>query len=239
MNPRLAVFELWQTSPEASGAGLSFAAGAASEAPLWRVDLGPDHAGGRRRLAALEGEVRQAREQLGEVPNRLDQLLLHAASRPQDAVSFSGSPAAGASLPDPERDLLLWAGRSEVSFAAAPTLDLSRARGELEAALKRLSLMLSHMARVETWAQGRLVGRTTVGWSGKTHTVSTADPEQGALHQRNVSLAVTSRLAFLRTLVMVQQAAVKISMLLSSAGGVGAIAALPVAWRYVNRVLVG
>ncbi len=265
MDRPLQAFELWQTSPPPVGAGPSFAVGATSEAPLWRLDLGADRDGAR--LAGLEDQVRQAQKHLGVIPDRLDQLLRQTSPDPGGAVSFSVASASGVALPDAERDLLQScfcappahvrsvcappahvrsvcapparrAAQSEVSFAATPTLDLGRARDELERALRRLAAMLIHLAQVETLARGRLVGRTAVGWSGRTRTVVAAGltPKKRDLHRRNVSLAVASRLALLRTLVTVQQIAAKLSML-SVTGGISAVAALPMAWRYVRKIL--
>lgn len=247
MDRPLQVFELWQTAPPPVGADLSFAAGATSEAPLWRLDLGEDLEDARPRLARLENQIRQAQEHLGGIPDRLDRHLRRAAPEAGGEVSFSASTVSGVTLPEPERDLLQScfcassarsSGQSEVSFAAAPSLDLGRARDELERALKRLAGMLVHMAWVETLARGRLVGRTTVGWSGRTRAAVAAGLtlKAGDLHQRNVSLAVASRLALLRTVVTVQQVATQLS-LLSVTGGISATAALPMAWRYVQRFL--
>ncbi len=234
------VFDLWQ-GPDA---GLSFATGEGPDATRWRLDLGDEPRGARRRLAALETQIHRAQGRLDAVPGRLDDLLRRALP-PDSGVSFSAAAASGPAgeLADAERDLLLSTGLmpGEVSFTAGegPGIDLAGLRAELAGATRRLSRFLTHVAWVETRTGGRLVGQTVVSWTGKTRTVrSTAtDREQGALHQRNVAVALASRLGLLRTMVVVAQGAAKVSVLLSAAGGVGAVAALPVAWRFVQQVL--
>ncbi len=206
----LGAFDLWQEP----GAGLSFAGGETIAAPRWRLDLGDDPAGAHRRLAALEAQTRQVQSRLDAVPGRLDDLLRRTASGPDAEVSFSATAVSG------------------------PGEDLAEAERDLTAATRRLSRLLTHVAWVETRAGGQLLGQTVVGWSGKMRTAwnATADPEWRTLHQRNVAVALASRLGLLRTMVVVAHGAATLSMLLST-GGIGAATALPAAWRFVQQVL--
>ncbi len=129
----------------------------------------------------------------------------------------------------------------ETSFAAGggPRVDPRRLSGEIAGATRRLSRLLTHVAWVETRTGGRLLGQTVVGWTGKTRTVwnLVEDREARTLHQRNVAVALASRLGLLRTMTVVAQGAAKVSMLLAASGGIGAVAALPLAWRFVQQVL--
>lgn len=181
---------------------------------------------------ALEEQVRDAQSRLDAVPGRLNGLLRRAA-RPE-VVSFS----APDDLASAERDLLLWVGesRGEVSFAAGEGPDLGGLRAEIAEATRRLTRLLTHVAWVETRAGGRLLGQTVVGWTGTTRTLSSAGAarEPALLHQRNVHLALASRLGLLRTLVMVGRGA---AILLSATSGLGAVASLPAAWKFVQQVL--
>jgi hypothetical protein len=208
------VFDLWQPAPTSVGppdTGLVSFSATATPAPeaVWQLDLDPRQADDS--LAALEGQLRQSEDRLLHVPERLDELILQEQARVR-------AEAAG-----------------EVSFAVG---DPEGSLDGLRAAFERLYRPLTGAARVETSLQNRLAGRTTVGWGGKTQTVwATPEPKAGALHQRNVSLAVAARMTQLRLVSVVSQGAVRISVLVAGSGGLGAAAALPMAWKYVREIL--
>lgn len=248
----LEIFELWQTAPGAGrvaeASEVSFSRDVASrdtahKAPVWRLDVGGE-TGGVRRLSRLEAEVRRARGRLESVPDRLDTFLRRGISRPDGEISFALGAAADPTLAPAERELSAMAAqaRGEVGFAA-PTVDLGWVLEEAKAALRRSVRVLAHAAWVETTWAGRLVGRTSVGWSGRTRTVLLASGDvqenamRGALHQRNVALALASRRALLSTLVLVQEGAIKLSLLLGASGGFGAVVAVPMTWRYIQKIL--
>lgn len=226
----LEVFDLWRETR-----ALSFAAGEEQEAPRWLLELDEDPGAAERRLLALAEQARQARRRLDTVPGRLDALLRRGLPRPAEP-SFSTAVSGG--LPDAERNLLHWTAptRGEVSFAAGERPDLGRLHDEIEDAIKRVTRLVTHVAWVETRAGGRLLGQTVVGWTGATRTLRSADAtcEQTLLHQRNVTVALASRLGLLRMMVVVGQGA---ALLLSATSGVGAAAALPAVWRFVRQVL--
>jgi hypothetical protein len=154
-----------------------------------------------------------------------------------------GSGADG-TWPQPEADLLHLASQLQgerVSYGLGQMLgvDLGQIGDQFRQSLRRFFQLLTHLAWVETQLQGQLLGQTTVSWTGQTRTVWAAGlvPGQQALHQRNYALAMASRLTLLRTMVIATQGAAKIGVLLGMSGGVGAVAALPVAWRYVSQIL--
>jgi hypothetical protein len=92
-------------------------------------------------------------------------------------------------------------------------------------------------AWVETQIQGEPVARSLLGLGGGVGTVCRPGlgPGQARLHRDGVRLVVESRAALLRVVACVTRGAVAISVRLALPGG--AVLALPVAWRFVRRVL--
>ena len=116
--------------------------------------------------------------------------------------------------------------------------------GEWKEASQRIAAILEQVVRfvacyafVETRVEEQLLGRTAVSWMGDVNTVwmGGLTSEEVLLHQRALALAIGSRDALLQTVLMAAQLAVKLSVLLSTPGGV--LLALPAVWRFIHQVL--
>jgi hypothetical protein len=97
--------------------------------------------------------------------------------------------------------------------------------------------LVSHAMCVETDVAGALVGRTTVGWAGDfdTRWEPHVAPLSMALHRQAVHLALASRIALVRLLIVVGAGAAKLALRLTIPGA--QLLVLPAAWRFVQDVL--
>ena len=102
---------------------------------------------------------------------------------------------------------------------------------------QRLTRGCRPSAWVETRIQGEPVAGSLLGLGGNVRTVCRPGlgPRGVGLHRDGVRLVVGSRAAFLRVVACVTRGAVAISVRLALPGG--PVLALPVAWRFVQRVL--
>jgi hypothetical protein len=84
---------------------------------------------------------------------------------------------------------------------------------------------------------GALVGRTTVGWTGDFDTgwMEGATAPAMALHREAVQLALDSRIALVRLLIVVGAGAAKLGLRLTVPGA--QLLVLPAAWTFVRDVL--
>jgi len=224
--------DMWQTTAEPLPAALSFGNEAtATSVSRWLMDLPANPSAAMHRLTSLEMEHQTIEEGLVSLPDRLERL----SNQVNGDVSF-------AVVPDgPEKELLQAMAeiRGEVSFAPGQPSTLQSVGEQFHAAMQHLFRLLTHLAWIETRSEGVLLGQTIIGWGGDTQTLwnRNSRTEDRALHQRNLRLALATRLTQLRLLIIATQAAAKISLLLGSSGGVGAVLVLPVAWNYVNQIL--
>ncbi|HSV86514.1 MAG TPA: hypothetical protein VLH85_08055, partial [Levilinea sp.] len=181
----------WSFTSAASGDAVSFDPGAASveeHAPTFRLDL----PAGDRALAVLDAAEHrlQCSEMVLEgIPGELDALLLAERS---GAVSFevAASPAAAELL-----ELLEHPEMTSFGLFSRERKKLEDNGTVFQDVLRRLSEMVSRMAYVETSVQGRLVGRTRVGWSGDFESLfpDAVTAKEFILHQRSLNLALASR----------------------------------------------
>lgn len=203
-----ALFGLWNFRPAPRVASFalkdsaSVAEEAKAEAPVWGVELPPNYESALAYLRAAEE-----------------------------------------SLSDSERGLEAAAAGLEVIAAATARRDVNLGvrfgAGEGPEAVNRqfsefienVRRVITHYAFVETSVGGELLSRTIVSWAGDSATAWRATPSGPllALHRRSLALALKSREALLRTLIVVAKAAA-----LTSAGGV---LALPLMWKYVREVM--
>jgi hypothetical protein len=208
------------------------------DAPVWRATYADC---GRAEASLRFGEASLAfsRKGLGSVPERLNRLIEN-----QSAALDFGLSSPGETLAEPEAEFLALMlevkdGYSSISFDAEgkPTFGWAQASHQLKTILERMSRFVAAYAWVETRVQEELLGRTVVSWTGDVNTAWRAGlrPEQIRLHQRTLSLALGSRDTLFQTVLLAAQLAVKISVLLSTPGGV--ILALPAVWRFIHRVL--
>jgi hypothetical protein len=123
-----------------------------------------------------------------------------------------------------------------VAFTAEPPVPEASAAAEL-VGWERLTSGCRPSAWVETRIQGEPVARSLLGLGGDVHTVCRPGlgPGQARLHRDGVRLVVESRAALLRVVACVTRGAVAISVRLALPGG--AVLAIPLAWRFVRRVL--
>lgn len=225
---------------------VSFAAGESSariDAPVWKVSLPSDADEAEQALSEAEAQVAAAEAALNEVPVRFEAI---ASAQPRgEAVSFEAATfAVEAGSPEAELlDLLghvrlMEQGRT-VSFGVADYASAAweQAKVQFEAFVAQLQREVFNFAWVETNIEGQLLARTTVGWSGDSHTVwlERASAEQRSAHQRALQVAVKSRALRLRMFVTVTGGAAKLSLLLTTPAG--AVLALPAAWKYVTEIL--
>jgi len=133
-------------------------------------------------------------------------------------------------------DAALDRSRPGMAFTAETPIPGTSAEAEL-AGWQRLMSGCRPSAWVETRIQGELVARSLLGLGGDVRTVCRPGlgPRDAGLHRDGVSLVVASRAAFLRVVACVTRGAVAISVRLALPGG--PVLALPVAWRFVQRVL--
>jgi hypothetical protein len=96
---------------------------------------------------------------------------------------------------------------------------------------------VQHLASVETRMEGGLLARTLVDWTGDQVTAweSALTPEQHSLHERSLAIALRSRFAMIKMVSIAAQGAAKIATLIAAPGG--ALLALPVAWKYLEKIL--
>lgn len=208
------------------------------DAPVWRAN----YADSDRAEASLRtGEARLtfSRKGLASVTERLDRLI-----ETQSAALGFGVPSSDGTLAGPEVEFLALMqevknGYPSISFDTEEksSFGWEQASHQVKEILERASRFVAAYAWVETRVQEELLGRTVVSWTGDVNTAWRAGlrPEQIRLHQRTLVLALGSRDALFRTVLLAAQLAVKVSVLLSTPGGV--IMVLPAVWRFIHRVL--
>ncbi len=208
----------------------------------WRVDLPADPRVADAILSAAEARVAAADAVLATVPA----MLVDVGRRWQEArtapVAFG--PAMVAPAPSvPEARLLttldeLWGAGVPGAYGPVDTLiGVGRAAtAEFDAFVARVRRAVLAYARVETREEGQLLAETVVGWSGDARTVvgTGLDSARAARHGRMLTLAMASRAAMLRTIALAARGAV---ILATFSSGVGAVAAVPAAWRFIHDVL--
>jgi hypothetical protein len=208
------------------------------DASVWRANYAdPDRA--EASLRAGEAHLTFSRKGLASVTERLDRLI-----ETQSAALDFGVSSSDDTLAEPEAEFLslmqeVKNGYPSISFDTGEKsyFGWELASHQLKEILERTSRFVAAYAWVETRVQEELLGRTVVSWTGDVNTAWQAglSPEQIRLHQRNLALALGSRDTLFRTVLLAAQLAVKVSVLLSTPGGV--ILALPAVWRFIHRVL--
>lgn len=122
-----------------------------------------------------------------------------------------------------------------VSFGNAP--DWSAMVGEVEAALESMWRLVRYPTWVETRRGGVLLARSAMSWSGDTRSLATPllTPSMVAIHARSVAQSVRSRNAWARLLLTLMSGSARLASM--AATPAGAAMALPMAWRFLRRVL--
>jgi len=221
---------------------VSFEAGAAlaDDAPVWRVNLSADPRAAEQTFRQAERRLVAAQQALESVPERLENYARGAQMRGEGQVSFA-APEQGT----PEADLtgLLDDFRAvesgQVSFGVREEAGQAweQARAGFETLMQSINREVLHFAWVETKVEDDLLARTTVGWSGESQTLYSADitPAQIAQHSRTLYLASASRALKLRMFTTITTGAVKLTSLLATPGG--AVLALPMAYKFVTQIM--
>jgi hypothetical protein len=191
-----------------------------------------------RQIAAGEASLEAAQRGLEAASCRLDAFV----ESQSTGLSF-GVDRAEISPAKPEAQLLkalteIREGRGAMSFSPGEDRANWWTQGapRIEAFVRRGLQFIVHYAWVESEMEGRLLGRTAVSWTGDMDTVWPEDvrPDQAALHQRALALALASRDTMIRTVIIAARGAAKLSMAMATPGG--AIVALPAVWDFINRV---
>lgn len=247
--PDLAIGPWTRTPP-----GLvAFDAVAGPPESLWRVDLASDDAAGRAALTGGERSVARTHAVLDDVPRRLERALaeLTRGSRPgPPRGDHLAAPAP--ELPRVEARLVAALARAEAqpppqhakpaprppgapgtpSGAEPP----ARQPGRLERALQCAGDFAGGRARIETHLEGVLVARSITALSGDTELwiASRLSPAGAQLHARSVAVAVRTRHAWTRVLVLVVRYGGRLATL-----GMphGPVAALSLVWSFLRDVL--
>ncbi len=216
--------------------------------PVWRIDLPADEELAVRQLQQALDQVQSSQAKLEALPARFDQLAFQAKNA---SASAKGASTAGASFAVPTAadadaeliaalaQILSAPAKGEISFGLAEHISSGweQVNEQFQAFADRLQRTLANLAWVETRQAGKLIGESVVGWSGDCDTVwdATVTPELMELHHRSLETALQSRITMLNTFTTAVQGAVKLTVLLSTPGGV--ILALPTVWKYINQVL--
>jgi hypothetical protein len=207
------------------------------DAPVWRANYA-DPGLAEASLRMGEASLTVSKKELGSVPERLNRLI-----ETQSAALDFGVRSSEKILAEPEAEFLALMQEVKKSGPAISfepgeksSLGWEEASHQLKGILERVSRFVAY-AWVETRVQEELLGRTVVSWTGDVNTAWKAglSPEQIRLHQRTLALALGSRDTLFQTVLLAAQLAVKVSVLLSTPGGV--ILALPAVWRFIHRVL--
>ncbi|HWQ84504.1 MAG TPA: hypothetical protein VN363_08065 [Anaerolineales bacterium] len=201
-------------------------------------------------LAQAETALQSNLASLQDSQARLDQLVhIQAGGVAFDVPGYPPSPGyppgPGYSPGSPESQLLALLGTSvpdgewdPSSFGAGEAVSgqWQKIAVGFQEFMDRLNQVVGHFAWVETQINGKLIVRSSVGWTGNLDTAWNAAPthESAALHQRTLRLALTSRTAMLRAFGVISAGAVKLTALVASPAG--AVLALPAAWNFIRQV---
>ncbi len=215
--------------------------------PVWRADLPADLEAAQAKVADSERRLHLAEQALRQVDERVEAFV-----RVQSAAVSFDVAAEPAALPEREAARFLAGLRGEPpaspsdevsSFGLGDTFATAREQWpqvaeNLRAQLQRLIRTLTHFAWVETAQGGQTLGRTAVQFQGGFDTIwfQRVTPPQSVLHQRTLRISLLSRTTTLRLVMLVMGNAPKLAALLGS-GPLGTVAALPVAWKFVNDIL--
>jgi len=206
---------------------------------IWRANLPADVDQANLHLNVATQRLDLMRQSLERAPERLDRF--GAVWRGQ-SFSLDGSSSLHAQPESELRDFL-----TEIELATSSTsfgihdivsgFDRSQSLDRFLEFLTQLRNTLSNYAWVETLMGTRVIARTAVGWSGDVTAawVPGLVSAETVVHQRTLLLALKTRDVLASTTIIVAQAAVKISLLLSTP--VTAPLALLAAYKFVRALI--
>lgn len=233
------VLGLWETVPMPPDDRVTFDSTSVTvlPIPLWRISLSEESNLAATQLSNSEALLEGSTRALDTILDRVNILAQKHSIR--QSLEFGIE----TTLAQPEGELLgslkeIQKEGKQVSFALGEKIIIGEEQaGRFHAFVERIVQLFSHYACVESQTEGRLWARTIVGWTGSTHTMLQPGvlPIQALLHQRALSLALSSRNSLIRTFAMAVQAALKLSLMAALPGGV--VLMIPAAWKFINQVL--
>lgn len=222
--------------------GTADAEAVAQAYPVWRVDLPADSTSAEMILAERQEVLGASQLALEDIPERIENLVLQ--TRATGGVGLSFAAPSTEAMPKPEAEALELLHALELpavglSFAAGSEerRGLEQAFDQFKVDMDDLLRLVTHFAWIETQQDGRLIGRTVVGWSGDLDTLwqPGLTPEQHELHRSSLRQALASRNILLHAVVVTLRSAAKLAVLLTTPGG--ALLAVPVAWKFVKEIM--
>lgn len=251
----------WHTAEADADMAVSFAAGGdpAPAISQWSPPLPADPARAAQALQDRAQQQARVADQLNAVFTRLDPLARQTAL----ALQTDQPPSFSAPQGTPESELadLLREGAEQARPTAEGGLLVPARWHALRAGMESAFDTIQRQVRLAAWVETRLnhqrLARSAVTWTGSTHTVLeplalqslqtgfTAQTDwlfaggryYTALHQRNIRVAVATRATLIRSVFVCLESASKIASALMLPPPAGPLAALPVAWDFIRRML--
>ena len=233
--------------PIATPQGVSFALppdAVVDPPPVWRLQLPSDPVRAAANLHSISQGLRVSDAALVDAEARMQEISARAAggSAGLEGVSFDINAAPLPSDPA-EMELMQMLREADgheptISFETAGegSGDWREATKQFLNFLQTVERFVVHYAWVETQVEDRLLARTIVSWTGDMRTLwpTALAQEERLLHMSSLDLALRSRAAMQRTLTVVVAGAAKLALLLTTP--IGAVMALPAAWKYIKQV---
>jgi len=198
---------------------------------IWRVELPDEHEAAMDTLDIQAILLYLDREGILESTERLyyfvDAWVYNQPTKAQELIETIGSPE---SLLAEALDGL------RAGQARSMARDIPDIVEEFQGFLGRVRAFLSNYAVVETAADGRLIARTLVSWTGDFATWSRKDitDDQAIQHHYNTRVAIQRRSLLIQSLSVVLASGADIAMRLGTPGGL--LFALPAIWRFIRTV---
>ena len=239
------ILGLWTTKPLVSNEGLSFDAASTttSSPPVWRANLPADLTLAATYFTNGTAKLEESLKGLTAATSRIDILTANRSVGSGTDIAFDIS-STGTKLAEPERELLetlqtIRGLGTDVSFGLGEQISgqWRQTTEQFQVLTERLINVVANYAWVETQIQAQILARTAVGWTGDVNTVwrDGVNSKQISLHHSTLALALESRKRLIQTFTTAVQATVKLSVLVTMPGGT--TLALPVVWRFINRVM--
>lgn len=233
---------IWKTRlQQPPPADMSFAPGQSPVSPpvqdiqVWRVNLTEDVEFAATQLRAGVTRLVASEQAMKTLPQRIAERVVQTREAGQ---SFSVGSLT------PEEEVLqiihqLQPMDASVSFGLKESLSggWQQTVEQFQKFSQKMLQTIVHYAWIETCVREQCLARTAVGWTGDMNTVwhHKSKPEQIALHQQTLTLALQSRNTLVRSLVTAIRGVTQISMVLTNPAS--AVLLLPTVWKLVNQGL--